>query len=397
MADNYEYMARGWTRHEAFADILRRYPPRREYRRGDIVVLEVRFGVNENTYCYRSLDNIYKAGDLVEVSVRGMSKFVEVVSVGYYSEAEYPFNNVHLNTIIGPAKGDLAEKYRQVIEEEKRKEVSQEQLRAEAKQMLEEARMMKLEAREEKDAADRERQQAAQEREKAAAIREEAKEDRAEAASDREEAARQLEEAARILEETKKAREATKKLTEETVIAGEEARKENERLEAAVKEARKVWKRQRPETDNPTILRLRKVQDALDEDEEIYRGISALEEKIEKVIARAEEIQKESENAEEYLPILEGDIRRLHEFYLPTTADVMEQFRNIFSSGLPPASVGRLREDVLETIEKSNEVYNNILEDLYLSDMLELQSELDALQTMFAINGLLDSDFDIKK
>lgn len=69
MADNYEYMARGWTRHEAFADILRRYPPRREYRRGDIVVLEVRFGVKDNTYCYRSPDNIYKAGDLVEASV----------------------------------------------------------------------------------------------------------------------------------------------------------------------------------------------------------------------------------------------------------------------------------------------------------------------------------------
>ncbi|MBQ9180233.1 MAG: hypothetical protein IJ132_05470 [Firmicutes bacterium] len=385
MADNYEYMARGWTRHEAFADILRRYPPRREYRRGDIVVLEVRFGVKDNTYCYRSPDNIYKAGDLVEVSVRGESRFVEVVAVGYYSQAEYPFTNVHLNTIIGPAKGDLAEKYRQAIEEEKRKEFTQEELRAEAKQMLEEARMMKLEAREEKDAADRERQQAAREREKAAAIREEAKEDRAEAATDREEAARQLEEAARILEETKKAREATKKLTEEMVIAGEEARKENERLEAAVKEARKVWKRRRPETSDPTILRLRKVQDALDEDEEIYRGISALEEKIEKVIARAEEIKTE------------GDIRRLHEFYLPTTADVMEQFRNIFSSGLPPASVGKLRDDVLETIEKSNEVYNNILEDLYLSDMLELQSELDALQTMFAINGLLDSDFEIEK
>ena len=40
------------TRGEAFSKLLREHPPRRDRRPGDIVILEVRFGLNANTYCY---------------------------------------------------------------------------------------------------------------------------------------------------------------------------------------------------------------------------------------------------------------------------------------------------------------------------------------------------------
>lgn len=105
ISNNNDYMASGWNRHDSYAEILRKHPPREEYRDGDIVVLQVVFGHGGGTYCYRSKDNIYKPGDLAEVSVRGEAKVVKVVSVGYYSEKEYPFRQLTLNTIIGPAEG----------------------------------------------------------------------------------------------------------------------------------------------------------------------------------------------------------------------------------------------------------------------------------------------------
>ena len=363
MAGN-KYIGKGWTRHEAFEDIMKKHPPRTAYRQGDLIVLSVKFSAFGHMYSYLSKDDVYGPGDLVKVNVRGETKVVEVVSVGYYDMKEYPYTEVKLNYILGPATGNLAEQYKKAIRKELETEEDLEAIRAEAKKTLDEARTIKLEA----------------------------EEDKREAEAKRAEAQRQLEEAARILEEVKHTRDNAKILTEETKVAGEEARIENAKLEAARKEAAKVWKRERPETDNKIILRLRQVQDALDEDEMIYRGMSDLESKITNVMERATELSDEKTWS-----TVTSEIRRLYDFYLPTTMDVMDQYRNIFSSGLPPASVAKLREEFLGTIQNSIDVYDNILTDLYRDDMLELEAELNALQTMFAVNGLVDSDFDVNK
>lgn len=343
------------TRGEAFAKVLREHPPRRVYKPGDIVILEVRFGLNTKTYCYISKDDIYSPGDLVEVRVQGELKVVTVESVGYYSEAEYPFRDLQLNTIVGPADGTLAEKYRKAIDEEQSRLDGEEKVRSEARQLLEEARRMKCDA-----------------------------------AKERADAEAMMEEAKIKLDEAVKMMEAAKKAADETEAAGIAARMENERLEKAKKEAAKVWKRERPETDNKIILDLRTVQDALDEDEEIYKGLSELENKINKVIDKAELIKAEEGDS------ATSEIDKLYEYYLPKTIAVLGQYKNIFSSGLPPKSVEKLREDMLDAIETSTNVYNNILQSLFQSDILDLYSEMKALRLMFGINGLLDSDFDVK-
>lgn len=145
-------IARGWTRHEAFEEILRNHPPRETSRPGDIVVLMVHFGLHGGQYCYLSKDDIYSPGDLVEVNVRGMPQVVTVDAVGYYSEDEYPFGDLFVRTIVGPASGDLAEKYREAIEQEAQKSDDLEKIRAEAKAALEEARNMKAASEEEIEA-----------------------------------------------------------------------------------------------------------------------------------------------------------------------------------------------------------------------------------------------------
>lgn len=373
---DYDYMANGWTRHEAFSDILRKYPPRAEYRNGDIVVLTVSFGYGGNTYCYRSKDDIYKPGDLVNVTVRGEVKVVEVISVGYYSEDEYPFVQVPLNIIIGPAKGSLADKYRRAIEEEKNKEARDEEMRAEAKVLLEEARKIKSDASIELDHAKEERKKA--------------KELIKQAEMEKEEAREQTEKAKKLMSEAEAAAVAARKAAEETVAAGEKARIESEKLEAAKKEAAKVWKRSRPETDNQIILDLREIQDALDEDEEIYKAMSDLEDRMTKVMRWADKMIAESEDGG-------TEIHRLYDFYLPKTITVLGQYRNLFTAGLPVKDVARLRADVLDDIKTSTDVYDNLLSDFMQSDILDLYTEMKALQLMFGMNGLLNSDFDIQK
>lgn len=361
---NSELIKNGWTRHEMFEEILRENPPREDYRPGDHAVAMVRFGLHGGLYCYNCPDIIYRPGDLVLVNVKGVQTVVTVESVGYYSEEEYPFHGVYMRSIQGPASGDLAEKYREAIEKEKLEAANIEKIRESARRELEEAKALKAEA----------------EAEKARAAEEMAK------------AKEKLAEAKAMIASLEEEKEAVRAAAEQTEKAGKEARKEHERLKAAEREAAKVWKRKRPKTDNEVILDLRSVQDALDEDEEIYNELSALEDKMTKVMDKAAEIMEE-ERAAGYV---ETRIRKLYDSYLPKTIEVLEQYRNIFSSGLPAKSIAGLREDVLGAIDKSNQVYDNILESLYERDMLELFSEMKALQAMFAFEGLLDSDFDVK-
>lgn len=343
------YIKSGWTRHDAFSQILHEHPPRTEYRDGDIVVLNVKFNSSGHTYCYRAKDDVYKQGDIVKVKVSGETKAVTVESVGYYSADEYPFDVVQLNYVEGMATGELAEKYKEAIAEETTTEAEREKIRKAAQKELKTAR---------------------KEREEAVKMHDEATEAR-------KEAERKKKEAEKAIKETKE--------------AGEKARQAEAKLEAAKKEAAKIWKRKRPKTDNEIIKSLRKVQDALDEDEQIYRELSALEVKMSKVIEKTEEIIDE-DNTE----ITNTTIRRLYSVYLPKTISVLEQYKNIFSSGLPPKNVEDLRKDLLEAIDKSGEVYNNVLTSLYEKDMMELSVEMEVLKTMFAMSGLLDSDFDIK-
>ena len=269
-----------------------------------------------------------------------------------------------MREVEGPAEGDLVEKYKEAIDKEELERDQINKIREAAKKELEEARSLRIEAEKEK----------------------------AEAAQEMEEAKRQRAEAKKLIAKLEKEKKAAEEAAEKTIKAGEEARKEHEKLKAAEREAAKVWKRKRPKTDNEILLSLRDVQDALDEDEAIYNELSLLEDKMTKVIDKADEIMEE-ESAEGYI---ETRIRKLYKFYLPKTIEVLEQYRNIFSSGLPAKSIANLREDVLGAIEKSNQVYNNILESLYERDMMELFSEMKALQAMFALEGLLDSDFDVR-
>lgn len=343
------YIKSGWTRHDAFSQILHDHPPRSEYEDGDIVVLNVRFNPYGHTYCYRAKDDVYKPGDIVEVSVSGNPKAVVVDSVGYYSKEEYPFDVVPLNYVNGMASGDLKKKYEEAIAEELGNEEEREKVREEAAKKLSDAKSEKAKAKKQKEEADKLNAEANKMKEDAEAA-------------------------------LKKANEAVEK-----------ARRNDIKREIAEKEASKPWKRKRTKTDNEIIRSLRRVQDALDEDEEIYKDLSGLETKMTKVIEKSEEIIDE-DNSDNTNTM----IRRLYEVYLPKTISVLEQYKDIFSGGLPAESVKKLREDLIEAIDKSEEVYNNVLISLYEKDMMELTVEMEALKTMFALSGLLDSDFDVK-
>lgn len=344
------YIKSGWTRHDAFSQILHDNPPRTEYRDGDIVVLNVKFSPSGHTYCYRTNDDVYKPGDVVEVRVSGVPKAVTVDSVGYYSKEEYPFDVVQLNYVEGMAAGELADRYKEAVEAEKNDEAEREKIRTAAMKELKTAR------------------------------------------KERAEATRMHDEATEARKEAEEKKKAAEQAIKETKDAGEKARLAEAKLEAAKKEAAKTWKRKRPKTDNEIIKSLRKVQDALDEDEQIYKDLSALETKMSKVIEKSEEMIDDETNTD----TTNTTIRRLYSYYLPKTISVLEQYKNIFSSGLPPKNVEELRQDLLDAIDKSEEVYDNVLTDLYEKDIMELEIEMEVLKTMFALSGLMDSDFDVK-
>ena len=274
-----DYIRNGWHKHDVFAEILRTARPHKEYRAGDYIVLRVTFESGDHTYCYLARDNVYKVGDFVRVETWQGSKAVKVQCVDYYSEKTYPFKEVELNYVVGPADEDLKNIYLQVRGER----------------------------------------------------------------------------------------------------------------EAAERDASKPWKHIKPATDNEYIIELRDIQNEMDEDEEIYLLLDKLEDKISKLTDKAAQVCEEDASDS-----IRTKIDKFYDCYLPNTLKMLEQYKAVFTSGLPEKSIQKIRQDIVEAIDYAGQAYDNILESLYEKDFLALASEIEALKFRIASEGLLDSDFDIK-
>lgn len=328
-------------KHEKFEEILSNAHPHDSYEPGDRIVLDVTFDDAKYLYCYLTKDDVYSPGDIVKVRTYQGEKMVTVEKVDYYSADEYPFDECPLSYIIGPAEDDLAEKYRQ-----HKKKIEAE--RAEAEEMRSDAQRQHLEMQEIVKAAEEEKAKAEKATISAIQARKEAEQ------------------------------------------AGEEARNARIAQEAAEREACKTWKHTKPKTDNEFVNKLRSVQLALDEDEDIYLRLDELEDRIMKVTDKADTVD-EPENSS-----LNRMVESLYDIYLPKTMKMLEQYKTIFTTGLTFEEYARTRTEMLSAIDYSKQAYNTILEALFEKDIEKLNIDMETLKMQIAMNGLLDSDFDIE-
>lgn len=302
--------------------------PHYNYKKGDSVVVVARPVKSKNLYYYTANYGEYTIGDIIEVQRAGRIEKRVVEQIEYYSKGENPFPPGFLPEIIGKI-GDAA------VSEEKRKATTLEKEILEAHEARAKSERMSIEAIRAKAEAD----------EKAA----------------------------------------------EALRAETAARRARANLEKAEEDAAKTWIKDRPETDNPVLLQIRGIQDAIDYDEDIYNALYDLEQIMRKLIEKGDKIY----NDPDATISMKNDVEDLYSFYFPKMISVLDSYREICLAGLTKKKASETRESVLKTIRSCIDSYEIIMESLYSKDMMKLSVEMEALRTRLAIDGFTKSDFDI--
>lgn len=115
--------------------------------------------------------------------------------------------------------------------------------------------------------------------------------------------------------------------------------------------------------------------------EEMSRQIDSLEATTKKIF---DEVKQHPEKI--------GKLQRLMDYYLPTVDGILSRYAQYDANSITGENVNTSKQKIKETMGTINEGFNNILNDLYSGDKMDISSDLVVLKQMLERDGLLDND-----
>lgn len=160
-------------------------------------------------------------------------------------------------------------------------------------------------------------------------------------------------------------------------LAAEEAKQQRDLLEAV--------KRENPEgveavvsEGREYVQKIRRINDELPE-----KVISAKLNRLEIVVAK---IFNHIELNPEKLP----EIRRFMNYYLPTTLKLVDSYREFERQPVQVENIITAKNEISQTLDMINTAFETLLDDLYQDDTLDISTDISALKTVLAQDGLVD-------
>lgn len=93
-----------------------------------------------------------------------------------------------------------------------------------------------------------------------------------------------------------------------------------------------------------------------------------------------------------------SEVKKLMDFHLPSSFKLIDSYKELSKSGIKSFSVNKTKEDIVSAIDKINEAFVGVLEDLYNDTAIDVSADIKVLKMMLAREGFLDRDvFKIKK
>ena len=164
----------------------------------------------------------------------------------------------------------------------------------------------------------------------------------------------------------KKEREKERKQQEEA-LAG------NPELAATIRQGREM------------IEQIRKANDEI-EGEEISEKMFRLEKITGQIF---EQIQEHPEK----LP----DVRRLMNYYLPTTLKLLSSYEDFEKQPIQGENIKNAKQQIERSLDTVNLAFENLLDQLFSDEALDVSSDISVLETMLKQEGLTGSEFGDKK
>lgn len=165
-----------------------------------------------------------------------------------------------------------------------------------------------------------------------------------------------------------------------------EMRKENERIEAekAKQKEEEIRSTLSPEVQKIIdqgdyyVRKLRECNDAIP-GEEVSEKIEKIEKVVEKIFARVKQN-----------PSSVSDIRKLMEYYLPTTVKLLEAYEEMDAQPVGGTNIQTAKKEIEDTLDTLNVAFEKLLDELFQDTAWDISTDISVLHTMLAQEGLKD-------
>ncbi|HCR81817.1 MAG TPA: hypothetical protein DIW07_00135, partial [Lachnospiraceae bacterium] len=129
------------------------------------------------------------------------------------------------------------------------------------------------------------------------------------------------------------------------------------------------------------IKKIRECNDAIP-GEEISAKIYRIETLVDKIFDRVEQS-----------PESISDIRRLMEYYLPTTVKLLEAYEELDAQPVQGENIISSKKEIEKTLDTLNVAFEKLLDSLFRDTAWNVSADISVLNTMLAQEGLTKEDF----
>lgn len=169
-----------------------------------------------------------------------------------------------------------------------------------------------------------------------------------------------------------------------------ESMKEREAREARQKaEEEKIYNNPRMTEESRKLLKegqshiehIRACNDAIPGEE-----ISAKLYRLEQIMTRIfKQVEKQ--------PELAADLRKFMNYYLPTTAKLVEAYKELDAEAVEGENIVRTKHEIEDTIDTINEAFEKLLDSFFEEKAWDISSDINVMKTMLKQDGMTDRDF----
>ena len=92
----------------------------------------------------------------------------------------------------------------------------------------------------------------------------------------------------------------------------------------------------------------------------------------------------------EQKPDTVGDIRKLMEYYLPTTIKLLEAYEELDAQPVQGENIISSKQEIEKTLDTLNAAFEKLLDDLFQDTAWDLSSDISVLNTLLAQEGLTE-------
>lgn len=129
---------------------------------------------------------------------------------------------------------------------------------------------------------------------------------------------------------------------------------------------------------------LKEIQRCNDEipGEEISAKIDRMKHSVEMILSRAKE-----------QPSLIEDLRRLMNYYLPTTVKLLNAYADLDRQGKTSENIDRSKREIEETIDTLNDAFDRLFDDMFVDTSLDISTDTEVMKTLLKQEGLTGRNF----